>query len=107
LFTSVDTQGFGRGKGEVSMHRSSVQCVECGERIEAAAENLYQEICIDAVMDLKAHIHYKKHGKKYLKNKGIAKRIGFVSLICVAYIVLVPVWLITWPFAKLHELVSG
>lgn len=82
------------------------QCQKCGETIQVISESWLQELFRYAFLNLKCHIHYKKHDVKYLSNKGIIKSILWIILSFIIWVMLAPIYYITLPFWWLHEKIS-
>ncbi len=85
----------------------SKRCHICGETIEVIPKNHLQELASDYFLSLKTHFHYKKeHNTAYLKTKGVIKRVLKIFGCFLLGICLFPIWLITYPFWWIHELLS-
>lgn len=83
--------------------KTSRRCGICGEKVEFETENTFLYLIADNILDLKTHFHYKKHNKKYLKTKGVFKRLGILFAIFLLILILLPIYLITLPFWWIHE----
>jgi hypothetical protein len=75
---------------------------------ETITQNHYTWLFIDSLLfDLKVHYHCKnEHGHGFYKTKGIIKRLLLLLPSVIANIFTFILWLITYPFWWIHELVS-
>lgn len=84
--------------------RTSTRCKYCNEEVFVEPKNVIQYMISDYVLKLKCHIHWKqKHGLKYLTKKGLTKSILMCTLGMPLAVIVLIVWLITYPAWWLHE----
>lgn len=87
--------------------KTHVECNKCGEVITVCSDNWVQAMASESYLKLKCHSHYRKHGIKYLKNKGIIKATLKILLAWLLWLVLAPLFYITYPFWWVHEKIAG
>jgi hypothetical protein len=86
------------------MRKLSTRCRVCGEQIELEAHNAVQRFFQEIIFDLKLHFHYKsKHQYGFFTKKGLIKRVGALCLLLLIFIVVMPIFLITYPFWWIHD----
>jgi hypothetical protein len=84
----------------------SIECKYCEEKISIKSETFIQYLTSDYILRLKYHIHLKKHNKKYLTIKGLIKSLIVFLLALIGTAMILPIWLITFPFWWLHEIIN-
>jgi hypothetical protein len=89
------------------MRTISATCGECGEKIEAKGGNLFKEWILTEWFDLKLHCHYvTKHQLKYFTTKGVARKTIRLIVNTLFFVIIAPIYVITYPFWWVNEKIS-
>lgn len=79
-------------------------CSKCNQVI---TQNKYTWLIMeDLLFELKIHYHCKfKHKRGFFTSKGITKRLLLLLPFGIAQVIVLILWLITYPFWILHEII--